>query len=258
MKRKIEKVPEFDEIIFENRNKTYGAYNLRKHYKSAASISILSVIAFSTILFTALSFTTEKGTTSYIPKNNMVLFLPEPDDHVTVKPPEVKAPPELIKAIKNLQPKIVTDSLEATPFIPITDVLNEATRNGNVTDSAVLYKEPVMPEIPVEDKIFIVVEEKPEYPGGETALFRFIGENLKYPSEAEKNNIQGRVILKFVVNPDGTVGKIEVLRSIDPLLDNEAIRVVKTLPKFRPGKQGGVPVKVWFMLPVLFMIENNR
>lgn len=168
----------------------------------------------------------------------------------------MKAPPELIKAIKNLQPKVVTDSTEETPFIPTTDVLNETTKNGNLTDP-VVYNEPVTPEIPIEEKIFIVVEENPQYPGGETALFKFIGENLKYPSEAEKNNVQGRVILKFVVNPDGSVGKIEVLRSIDPLLDNEAIRVVKTLPKFRPGKQGGVPVKVWFMLPVLFKIESN-
>jgi protein TonB len=256
MKRKNEKVPEFDEIIFENRNKTYGAYELRKHYKSTASLSILSVVAFSAILFTALSFTTEKGTITHLPKNNLVLYLPKPDDHQIVRPPEVKAPPELIKAIKNLQPKVVTDSTEETPFIPTTDVLNETTKNGNLTNP-VVYNEPVTPEIPIEEKIFIVVEENPQYPGGETALFKFIGENLKYPSEAEKNNVQGRVILKFVVNPDGSVGKIEVLRSIDPLLDNEAIRVVKTLPKFRPGKQGGVPVKVWFQLPVLFKIQTN-
>ena len=107
------------------------------------------------------------------------------------------------------------------------------------------------------NKVFISVEEKPEYPGGDAALFRFISENLNYPSEAERNNVQGRVILQFVVNPDGSVGKIEILRSIDPLLDNEAIRVVKILPKFKPGKQGGVPVKVWFSLPVLFKIEKN-
>jgi periplasmic protein TonB len=256
MKRKNERVPEFDEIIFENRNKNYGAYELRKHYKSVASLSILTVIAFSAILITALSFTTEKGPTKYSPKNNLVLYLPKPDDPQIVRPPEVKAPPELIKAIRNLQPKVVTDSTEVTSIIPITDLLNGITENGKLTDS-IVFKDPVTPEIPVEEKIFIVVEENPQYPGGEAALFKFIGENLKYPSEAENNNVQGRVILKFVVNPDGSVGKIEVLRSIDPLLDNEAIRVVKTLPKFRPGKQGGVPVKVWFMLPVLFKIEAN-
>src|SRR5664279_335280 len=121
MKRKNEKVLEFDEIIFENRNKTYGAYDLRKHYKSAASLSILSVVAFCTILFTTLSFTTEKGTITHVPKINTAIYLPKPDENEIVKPPEVKAPPELIKAIRNLQPKVVTDSTEATTFIPITD-----------------------------------------------------------------------------------------------------------------------------------------
>jgi protein TonB len=256
MKRKNEKVPEFDEIIFENRNKAYGAYYIRKHYKSAACLSILVAITFIAVLLTVLSFTTEKGPAKSTTINTSVLYLPKPDDQVIVRPPEVKAPPELIKAIRNLQPKVVTDSLETISFIPTNEVLNETTKNGKLTDS-IAYIDPVTPEIPVEEKIFISVEEKPEYPGGATALFRYISENLNYPIEAQRYNIQGRVTLQFVVNPDGSIGKIEILSSIDPLLDNEAIRVVKTLPKFKPGKQGGVPVKVWFSLPVLFKIENN-
>jgi len=256
MKRKNEKVPEFDEIIFENRNKTYGAYYIRKHYKSTACLSIIGAITFSAILLTVLSFTTEKGSAKATTLTTSVLYLPKPDDQVIVKQPEVKAPPELIKAIKNLQPKVVTDSLEATSFLPTNEEINEISKNGKVTDS-IVYVEPITPEIPVEDKVFISVEENPEYPGGANALLRYISENLNYPSEAQRNNVQGRVILHFVVNPDGSVGKIEILRSIDPLLDNEAIRVVKTLPKFKPGKQRGVPVKVWFSLPVLFKIENN-
>jgi periplasmic protein TonB len=256
MKRKDEKVPEFDEIIFENRNKTYGAYYIRKHYKSATCLSILGAITFIAGLLTVLSFTTEKGPAKSTTINTSVLYLPKPDDQVIVRPPEVKAPPELIKAIRNLQPKVVTDSLETISIMPTNEELNLTTKNGKPTDS-IVYIEPVTPEIPVEDKVFISVEEKPEYPGGATALFRYISENLNYPAEAQRYNIQGRVTLQFVVNPDGSVGKIEILRSIDPLLDEEAIRVVKTLPKFKPGKQGGVPVKVWFSLPVLFKIENN-
>jgi len=254
MKRNNEKVPEFDEIIFENRNKNYGAYNLRKRYKSTASLSILGGIAFSTILITALSFTTKEGTVLKLPVG-VIIELTKPVDQVIV-PPELKPSPELEKIIKNLQPEVVTDSLEVTPFIPITDEINATVKDRKVTDS-VVYNDPVTPEIPVETKVFIVVEEPPEYPGGNAALYKFISENLIYPSEAQDNNIKGRVILKFVVNPDGTADRIEVLGSIDPLLDNEAIRVVKILPKFRPGKQGGVPVPVWFILPVLFNIENN-
>jgi protein TonB len=255
MKRNYKKVPEFDEIIFENRNKKYGAYDLRKRYKSTASLSILGGITLSALLITVLSLKTEDGTASSGPRD-VIITLSKPVDNSIVRPSDVKPPVELIKAIKNLQPEVVTDSLEATPFIPITDVLIATIKDGKVTDS-VADKDPVTSEIPVEDKVFIVVEEKPEYPGGEAALFKFISENLVYPTEAQNNNIQGRVILKFVVNPDGSAERIEVLRGIDPLLDNEAIRVVKTLPRFKPGKQGGVPVKVWFMLPVLYKIENN-
>ena len=255
MKRNNEKVPEFDEIIFENRNKTYGAFDLRKRYKSVASLSILGGIAFSAILITALSFKTEKGTALPGP-NSFIIELSNPVEQTVVPPAPLKPPAELIKSIQNLQPEVVADSLEATTLIPITDIMNATVTNGNVTDS-VVYADPVATEIPVENKIFFVVEEDPEYPGGNHALYKFISENLIYPSEAQKNNIQGRVILKFVVNPDGSVDRIEVLRSIDPSLDNEAIRVVKIMPKFKPGKQGGVPVQVWFTLPVLFKMENN-
>ena len=158
--------------------------------------------------------------------------------------------------MRNLKPVVVNDTSGLTS-IPITDSLIATGMNGNVTDSIGHDPGPVTPEIPIEDNtIFTVVQEKPEFPGGDAALFKFIGDNLKYPAEAESNNIQGRVILKFVVNPDGSVDKIELLRSVDPLLDTEAVRVVKTLPKFRPGKQNGVPVHVWFILPVFFKIEN--
>jgi periplasmic protein TonB len=254
MKRNNEKVPEFDEIIFENRNKTYGAFDLRKRYKSVASLSILGGIALSAILITSLSFKTEKGTALPGP-NSFIIELSKPVEQTVVPPAPLKPPAELMKSIQNLEPEVVADSLEATTLIP-TDIINATVTNGKVTDS-VVYTDPVAVEIPVENKIFIVVEENPEYPGGNHALYKFISENLIYPSEAQKNNIQGRVILKFVVNPDGSVDRIEVLRSIDPSLDNEAIRVVKIMPKFKPGKQGGVPVPVWFTLPVLFRMENN-
>jgi protein TonB len=256
MKRKNEKVPEFDEIIFENRNKTYGAYELRKRYKSVTCLSILSGITFSAMLLTVLSFTAERGTTKFVPTNDPVFTFSRPTDQVVVPPPLVKPPAALIRSISNLEPKVVTDASEATPDLPITDDITANTTNGAVTDTAI-NKDPIAPEIPVEEPVFYVVEEKPEFPGGNQALYNFIGKNLIYPEEAQKNNIEGRVILQFVVNPDGSADRIAVVRSIDSLLDNEAIRVVKKLPKFKPGKQGGVPVKVWFTLPILFKIENN-
>jgi protein TonB len=255
MKRKNEKVPQFDEIIFENRNKTYGAYDLRKNYKSALSLSILGTTALSVILITTLSFKPKESITRLKP-TDYIIKLTKPTDPSIVPPPVVNPPSALIKSISNLQPKVVTDSSEATPFIPITDIINATIKNGSITDSAISV-DPLIPDISPEEKIFIWVEENPEFPGGNSALLNFINENLRYPAEAVNNNIQGRVILKFVVNPNGSVDRIEVLRGIDPLLDNEAIRVVKALPKFKPGKQRGVPVPVWFTLPVVFKLEIN-
>jgi protein TonB len=255
MKRKNEKFPQFDEIIFENRNKSYGAYDLRKRYKSALSLSILGTTALSAILITTLSFTPKESNTTLRPEN-YIINLTKQTDPLIVPPPVLNPPSGLIKAINNLAPKVVTDSSESTPFIPITDIINASVQNGSITDSAA-SADPVIQVMPPEEKIFIVVEENPEYPGGNPALFKFISENLIYPPEAENNKIQGRVILKFVVNTNGSVDRIEILRGIDPLLDNEAIRVVKALPKFKPGKQGGVAVPVWFTLPVLFKIESN-
>jgi len=108
-----------------------------------------------------------------------------------------------------------------------------------------------------EDQIFISVEQMPEFPGGINALRRYIAENIQYPVLAQENDIEGTVILKFVVGKDGKVSNVQVLRGVDPLLDSEAIRVVKTLPKFKPGYNNGQPVKVWYTLPVMFILQKN-
>jgi protein TonB len=255
MKRKLEEVPEFDEIIFENRNQKYGAYKLRKQYKSTTSLSILGGAVFATLVITALSFTTEKGTASSGPIIGVIEFtdplLPDP-----VTPPEIKPPAAIAEAIKNLQPEVVNDTVETPSYIPTTDELIATVTNGEVNDP-VIYVEPVDVVIPDETKPRIIVQEMPEFPGGNAALLQYVSENLKYPQDAQDNNIQGKVTLKFVVNADGSVDRIEIMKSVDPLLDNEAIRVVKLLPKFKPGKQDGVPVPVWFTIPVTFQIKSN-
>ncbi len=256
MKRKNEKVPEFDEIIFADRNKTYGAYSLRKQYNSITSISILGSVSAAAILLISLSFTAKREIV--IPVTDKGVFITTDPIIPKVSPPEQpKIPSKLNNAFKNLKPVVVSDTQKITNQMASIDDINKNAVNGTVTDipDDTLKSDPYIP--PEEkDKVFITVEENPEFPGGEQALLNFIGANLKYPEEAQRNNIQGKVILKFVVNPDGSVDRIEVLRGIDPILDNEAIRVVKILPKFKPGKQSGVPVKVWFMLPVSFRMQN--
>jgi TonB family protein len=106
-----------------------------------------------------------------------------------------------------------------------------------------------------ESTPFVVVEEMPMFPGGDPELLKYIGENTQYPEQAKVNNIQGRVIVRFCVTAEGGVSLISVLKGVDPELDAEAIRVVKTLPSFKPGKQGGKAVPVWYMVPITFALK---
>lgn len=103
--------------------------------------------------------------------------------------------------------------------------------------------------------VFTNVEQMPAFPGGDAALFGFVARNLKYPAIAVESNIQGTVIVQFVVEKDGSVGEVKVVKSVDYNLDKEAVRVCKILPKFTPGKQNGQPVRVYYTMPVTFRLQ---
>ncbi len=115
----------------------------------------------------------------------------------------------------------------------------------------------IAPPTPPNDNPYVVVEEMPMFPGGDSALLAYIANNTKYPELAKTNNIQGRVIARFCVNKEGGVDRISILKGINPDLDAEALRVVKTLPAFKPGKQGGEPVSVWYMVPINFSLGKK-
>ncbi|MCL1938068.1 MAG: M56 family metallopeptidase [Candidatus Azobacteroides sp.] len=104
-------------------------------------------------------------------------------------------------------------------------------------------------------QIYSLVDIRPQFPGGDVALMNWLAENIVYPKESAEKGVQGRVILQFVVNPDGSIGDIEVLKSLDPLCDNEGIRVVSVMPKWTPGELDGKPVSVYFMLPIMFQLQ---
>lgn len=107
-----------------------------------------------------------------------------------------------------------------------------------------------------DDAVFVVVEKMPEFPGGTQAMFRFISDNLKYPVIAQENGIQGRVICEFVINKDGSIADLKVVRSAgDPSLDKEAIRLVKLMPKWKPGKQRDKVVRVKYTVPINFKLQ---
>ena len=111
-------------------------------------------------------------------------------------------------------------------------------------------------DVIVEDEIFEVVEEKPDFAnGGMMGLMRYLRDNMKYPTVAQETGTQGRVTVQFVVNKDGSIVDVKVAKGIDPYLDKEAVRVISTMPKWKPGKQRGVPVRCKFTVPVTFKLQ---
>lgn len=108
------------------------------------------------------------------------------------------------------------------------------------------------------DKVFYSTEIMPEFHGGEKALIKYINKHIKYPQYAQDNNISGKVVVQFVVEKDGSIGEVRIARSVDKVLDNEAIRICKSLPKFSPGKNdNGDPVRVWYTMPIIFKLQGD-
>jgi TonB family protein len=111
---------------------------------------------------------------------------------------------------------------------------------------------------PAQSEPYVVVEEMPMFPGGDSALLMHIAKNTVYPEEAKKAGIQGRVIVRFAVTKTGAVDRVSVIKGVSPELDSEAIRVISALPAFKPGRQGGVAVDVWYMVPITFTVKSKE
>ena len=159
-------------------------------------------------------------------------------------PPPPPPAPEIVEILN-----VVEDNVE----VASVEINTEDDKNKVVVVSAPVTSAPIEEE---EDQvIFQVVEKMPSFPGGDAALFKFLGENVKYPVIAQENGVQGRVICQFVVNRDGSIVDVEVVRSVDASLDKEAIRVIKSMPKWSPGQQRGKPVRVKYTLPVNFKLQ---
>lgn len=167
---------------------------------------------------------------------------------ITETPPEpVAPPPEAPKAAELLE--IVDDKTEIDEE---TTIINE----DNAAPVEVKYVPvQVIEEEPEEQTIFEVVENMPEFPGGPAELMKYLAKNIKYPTIAQENGTQGRVIVQFVVNKDGSIVDAKVARSVDPYLDKEALRVINTMPKWKPGMQRGKAVRVKFTVPVVFRLQ---
>ncbi|MDD3320110.1 MAG: energy transducer TonB [Paludibacter sp.] len=168
---------------------------------------------------------------------------------------------------------VIQTSQEVAPPPPpppapeVVEVLNVVENDKEVAsieinsedekDKVVVVNAPVAPRVVEEDDnvVFQVVETMPLFPGGEAAMMKYMGDNIKYPVIAQENGIQGRVICQFVVNKDGSIVDVVVVRSVDASLDKEAIRMIQSMPRWTPGKQRGKPVRVKYTLPVNFRLQ---
>ena len=207
---------------------------------------LIGLVLVLSICYVAFEWT-EKEVTKYEVSDTDFFFEEEIDIQQTSQETPPPPPPPAVQEVEVLN--VVEDDVE-------TETIEINTEDEK--DVEVVIAPPV--EAPVEEEeeevIFMVVETMPEFPGGQQALFKYLGENVKYPVIAQENGIQGRVICQFVVNKDGSIVDVVVVRSSgEPSLDKEALRVINSMPKWKPGKQRGKPVRVKYTVPVNFRLQ---
>lgn len=224
---------------------------LKKSPKASLEDKKLTYVLIGLVLVLSICYVafewTEHEVTKYEVTDTDFFFEEEIDIQQTTQETPPPPPPPAVQEVEVLN--VVEDDVE-------TETIEINTEDDK--DVEVVIAPPV--EAPVEEEeeevIFMVVESMPEFPGGQQALFKYLAENVKYPVIAQENGIQGRVICQFVVNKDGSIVDVVAVRSSgEPSLDKEAIRVIKSMPKWKPGKQRGKPVRVKYTVPVNFRLQ---
>lgn len=249
------------ELVFEHRNKEYGAYEIRKNYEKRVIRAFLFTMA-AIVLAVAIPVIINLISNMDFSKKTVVseeISLAEPPsiDKTIPPPPPVIPPPPVVQTIKFTPPKVVKDEEVQDEPPPTQEEMKDVqistvTQEGNTTED-------LPPENPVVDpdegKVFTIVEEMPSFPGGEEKMLEYIARNIKYPPVARENNITGRVYVSFVVDKDGKIKDAKILRGIGGGCDEEALRVVKSMPDWKAGRQNGRSVQVQFNLPVNFTLK---
>ena len=259
MVKEYQYVPTFDDIVFENRNKEYGAYDIRKKYNRVVLFAVLiGIVVISTLIIIPYIRASRDASHKMRDANEVIAEMANDLQKEEAPPPPPPPPPppaEQQTVIKYVAP-VVVDSVkvEDQSKLLISDEQVATTVNKEVVEVVEQKQEEVQQETK-EEQVFVVVEEMPEFPGGELALRKYIAKAIIYPTIAQENGIQGKVFVNFVVNKDGSVSNAKIARGVDPSIDQEALRVVSTLPKWKPGKQRGVPVRVSYTVPISFKLE---
>lgn len=265
------------DLVFEGRNKEYGAYVLRKETGKRNLKSMLLVFAVIIAIMAAVA--AKVAIENAFPKKvametdvELSKLAQKKEAKVEKKAPvkveeqkvvekvksSVKFTPPVIKKDEDVKPeeelKSQEDLNKTNTAIGSFDVKGNDEAGGEVLKAKEVIAQPEPPK-EEETKVFDVVEVMPSFPGGQGALFEWLSKNIKYPVVAEENGVQGRVIVTFVVERNGSITDVQVVKSVDPSLDKEAVRVVKAMPHWIPGKQNGSAVRVKFTVPVTFRLQ---
>ena len=274
--------PKWVDMVFAGKNKEYGAYQLRKgtsgrNIKSLLILVIAAALVGGFLAWKVIEQKQAEEQQAYMeamelaklqkqaekekkkpekvqPKVEMKKEIPVARETQKFTAPVIKKD-ELVKEENQVKQM---DKLDDKVAVGAEDKEGVKDRTVEAVRSEIAVAAPPPPPAPkpeVATKVFDVVEEMPSFPGGNGALMSYLNSNVKYPVVAQENGVQGRVIISFVVERDGSISDVKVARSVDPSLDREAQRVVKSMPRWTPGKQNGQTVRVKYTVPVVFRLQ---
>ena len=275
--------PKWVDMVFAGKNKEYGAYQLRKgtsgrNIKSLLILVIAAALVGGFLAWKVIEQKQAEEQQAYMEAMELAKLQEQAKKEEKKKPEKVQPKIEAKKEIpvaretqKFTAPVIKKDELvKEENQVKQMDKLDEKVAIGTENKEGVKDRTieavrseiavaapppPPAPKPEVSTKVFDVVEEMPSFPGGQGALMSYLASNIKYPVVAQENGVQGRVIVSFVVERDGSISDVRVARSVDPSLDREAQRVVKSMPRWKPGKQNGSAVRVKYTVPVVFRLQ---
>jgi len=264
----------FDDIVFDGRNKAYGAYLLRKLYNShIIKAAIIATLLFLLFISIPLIKRMIQGDQEEVVQERVVteveLAQPPPLEENTPPPPppppDLPPPPPPVRATVKYTPPVVKRDEEVPEQEEVPDVEELADVDAGVkTVEGSNDAPPDLGDIDgtsdvvaeaVEEKPYTYVEQMPTFPGGEGEMMKYLGKNIRYPAAAQRAGVEGLVVLSFVVSKTGEISDIQVIKNLGAGTDEEAMRVVKSMPKWTPGKQNGRTVPVRYTLPVRFSIK---
>lgn len=264
------------DLLFAHRNRAYGAYQLRRQYPNTLAralglglllIALLAVLPNILKAFTVIPPAKEKSTIIYCSPMDRDITIEQPPP----KPPKQRTPPpparstqrfvppvvEADNKVPEEPPKLSNVALQADPADvgKATSVLPDIVA-PSLDDPGIGTSITTDPAAPNDDPLeLFVLQRPPSFPGGEGELLRFLAKNIKYPDLAREANIQGQVVLSFVVGRDGSIGDVQILKELGGGCSKEAVRVLKTMPRWTPGEANGHAVKVRYTLPVRFNLR---